>query len=220
MTITTETVIRTVGPEMGAAARTLRDSVQESAVAIASCSHAMTGLAVTSVSIAEAAKSVSKQANEISAAARLTLEEVENAANAANELREDSVHGQKSLAGIAEQMSGAAQKAEQAQVTIRTLNAAIQVIEAAATAIGLIASQTRLLALNASIEAARGRSGQRICGSGFGSAAALEFKQGGGPENRGDSGKCARRGGTLVEIHRGHGRRGEALGGIRTKGGR
>jgi methyl-accepting chemotaxis protein len=140
---------------MGTASETLRDSVQHSAVAIASCSHTITGLAVSSEEIVQANTGVSQQAGEIRDAARLTLEEAEDTASAADTLRDDALQGQKSLAGIAEQMADAARQAGHAEATIRTLNSAIQAIETAATAIGQIASQTRVLALNASIEAAR-----------------------------------------------------------------
>jgi len=44
----------------------------------------------------------------------------------ATRLREDAIHGQKSLGTIAQQMAGAAQQAGQAQATIRTLHTAIQ----------------------------------------------------------------------------------------------
>ena len=155
MATTIETPLQAATPEMGTASEALRNSVQQSAITIASCSHAMTNLAATSGTIAGEANQVAKQAEEIRQAAQLTLQEAESATTAAGALREDAVRGQKSLAGIAEQMAGAAQQAEQAQATIRTLNSAIQAIETAATAIGQIASQTRLLALNASIEAAR-----------------------------------------------------------------
>jgi len=155
MAATIEPTLQSLIPEGTGASEALRESVQQSAIVIASCSHAMTNLAGTSTGIVEQASSVAKQSEEIRAAAQLTLQEAESASAAAEELRGDAVRGQKSLAGIAEQMAGAAQQAEQAQTTIRTLHEAIQAIETAANAIGQIASQTRLLALNASIEAAR-----------------------------------------------------------------
>jgi methyl-accepting chemotaxis protein len=155
MSTTVEQPLPVTAPELGTSSEALRDSVQQSAVTIASCSHAMTRLASNSEAIAEEANRVAKQAEEIRAAAQLTLKESEAAETAADKLREDAIRGQKSLGSIAQQMAGAAQQAEQAQATIRTLNSAIEAIEAAATAIGQIAAQTRLLALNASIEAAR-----------------------------------------------------------------
>ncbi len=155
MATTADIPLQVATPETGTASEALRDSVQQSAVTIASCSHAMTNLAATSGTIADEANQVAKQAEEIREAAQLTLQEAQSATTAADELRKDAVGGQKSLAGIAEQMACATLQAEQAQATIRTLNSAIQAIETAATAIGQIASQTRLLALNASIEAAR-----------------------------------------------------------------
>jgi methyl-accepting chemotaxis protein len=155
MATTTESALPAAVPEMGTASEALRDSAQQSAITIASCSHAMNRLAGTSGTIAEEASQVAQQAGEIRDAAQLTLREAQEAERKANELREDAIRGQKSLGSIAQQMAGAAQQAEQAQTTIRALNSAIQAIEAAATAIGQIASQTRLLALNASIEAAR-----------------------------------------------------------------
>jgi methyl-accepting chemotaxis protein len=155
MSATTEQPMTITGSESGTSSEALRDSVQQSAVTIASCSHAMTKLAAASGSIAEEAGRVAKQAGEIRDAAQLTLQESEAAETAADQLREDAIRGQKSLSTIAQQMAGAAQQAEQAQATIHTLNTAIQAIETAATAIGRIAAQTRLLALNASIEAAR-----------------------------------------------------------------
>ncbi len=155
MATTTESALPVATPEMGTASEALRDSAQQSAITIASCSHAMNRLAGTSGTIAEEASQVAQQASEIRDAAQLTLREAQEAESKANELREDAIRGQKSLGSIAQQMAGAAQQAEQAQTTIRALNSAIQAIEAAATAIGQIAPQTRLLALNASIEAAR-----------------------------------------------------------------
>ena len=155
MATTTETTLPIAIPETGASSEALRESVQQSAVTIAGCSHAMTGLAATSATIAEEANRVAKQAEEIRGAAELTLRDAESATAASDELRDDALQGQKSLAGIAEQMSGAAEQADHAQAAIRTLNSAIEAIESAANAIGQIAAQTRLLALNASIEAAR-----------------------------------------------------------------
>jgi methyl-accepting chemotaxis protein len=154
MTTTSDT-LSLAAPETGTTSEALRDSVQQSAVTIASCSHAMTNLAATSGAIAEEANRVAIQAGEIRDAAQLTLQEAEAATTEADKLREDAIRGQKSLASIAQQMAGAAQQAEMAQSTISTLHSAIQAIETAATAIGRIAAQTRLLALNASIEAAR-----------------------------------------------------------------
>ncbi|HET6932196.1 MAG TPA: methyl-accepting chemotaxis protein [Candidatus Acidoferrum sp.] len=152
---TTPDTLHLSSPETGTTSEALRNSVQQSAVTIASCSHAMTNLAATSGTIADAANHVAKQAEEIRGAAQLTLSEAEAAATEADKLKEDAIHGQKSLSSIAQQMAGAAQQAEQAQSTISALHSAIQAIETAATAIGRIAAQTRLLALNASIEAAR-----------------------------------------------------------------
>ena len=152
---TTPDTLPLTAPETGTTSEALRDSVQQSAVTIASCSHSMTNLAATSGSIAEEANRVAKQAGEIREAAQLTLQEAEAATTEADKLKQDAISGQKSLSSIAQQMAGAAQQAEQAQSTITTLHSAIQAIETAATAIGRIAAQTRLLALNASIEAAR-----------------------------------------------------------------
>jgi hypothetical protein len=60
MATTTEAALPQSVPETGTASGALRDSVQQSAVTIARCSHAMTGLATTSTTIADAADGVAK----------------------------------------------------------------------------------------------------------------------------------------------------------------
>src|SRR5215470_2358298 len=65
MSATTEQPLTTSGSESGTSSEVLRDSVQQSAVTIASCSHAMTRLAAASGSIAEEANHVATESGEI-----------------------------------------------------------------------------------------------------------------------------------------------------------
>jgi len=133
----------------------LSQAMQQASVGIARASHSMTKLAADVSQTVEKTRQVAAEAEEIRDAANHTQHDANDGVQAASHLSDDARHGQESLGKIAREMTDAAEMADQAQSAMSTLQSAIKAIESAAKAITYIAEQTRLLSLNASIEAAR-----------------------------------------------------------------
>ncbi len=159
LTVDAGTVGRDETGDMALSLRTARESLRATVATIAASSttvaHNAEGLFATSADVARNAEHTTRESGEAAAAAAEVSHHVQTVAAATEEMAASIGEISASSADAVRVAAAAVEQAQAANTTVGQLGQASAEIDAVVKAITSIAEQTNLLALNATIEAAR-----------------------------------------------------------------